>query len=347
MNCVYLGEPIGRKRRGVFGCQLHGRCVLRGGDESMPGCDECPDRLPLGDPKFADEWRDGLTVTDRRGLPTDALRDLLAGRPAFLVGGGPSANDLPLEDLNRRGVFSFCINNVAAHPRFRPQAFVCSDPPSKFQHSIWFDPQVMKFVPTPKLLRSRGKLKRKMPDGTFVRLKERTADCPNTWGFQRQSWMTPDDRFFLDSGAMWGNLNSGVKRTGQPKTVCTMLLGLRLLRYLGARRIYLVGVDFRMQPDWGYSFGQARTDDACRTNNRQFSVVNTWLCDMQGRGVFERFGVELYNCYARSGLRAFPYVPFADALADVRGICEDEPDTSLWYEKVKTEEEKKKEENRK
>ena len=134
---------------------------------------------------------------------------------------------------------------------------------------------------------------------------------------------------------MWGNHKSGVERTGEAKTVCTMLLGLRLLYYLGARRIYLLGVDFRMTPDAGYSFGQARDDGACRSNSGQFVVVNDWLCKMQEGGVFEQFGLSVYNCYENSGLRAFPYVPFVGAVEDCRGGCEIIPDLRQWYDPVK------------
>ncbi len=339
MTCVYFGELI---KTDQHECRLHGRCMPGKGGRKTPGCDGCPDRLALDDPGFADKWQDGLIVTDRGKVRTHALRDLLAGRAAFLVGGGPSANENPLELLDRRGVFTFAINNVAGHSRFRANAFVCADPPSKFSHSIWLDPGIMKFIPIPKLTNRnrRGKVRRKMPDGTFVQLKEKTQDCPNVWGFQRQSWMTPDEHFLLDEGAMWGNLDSGVKRTGQPKTVCTMLMALRLLIYLGAKRIYLVGCDFYMRPDWGYSFPQGRTPGACESNNRQFSIVNSWLCELQEKGIFGRFGVSLYNTTVRSGLRAFPYVPFSDALDDVVGIVEEKPDLSAFYEKVDKEEKK-------
>lgn len=144
--------------------------------------------------------------------------------------------------------------------------------------------------------------------------------------------MWPDDKFFLADGACWGNHNAGVKKTGEPKTVCTMLLALRLLRYLGAKQIYLLGVDFRMGPGYGYSFAQGRTEGACRSNNGQFSVINEWLVKMQQGGVFKRFGLDVYNCFERSGLRAFPYVPFDVAMANCKGIVEDFPDLSGWYE---------------
>jgi hypothetical protein len=314
MDCVYL--------------QDHQQCLLR---QQKP-CITCGEKLTSDDPALANKWRDPLTVIDRARHPaTDVLRDLLAGSSAFLVCGGPSANALPLELLNGKGIWSMAVNNAAAHPRYRPQAFVCSDPPTKFSHCIWMDPGIAKFIPIPKLGRGRRNIRRKLPDGTFEILQQRTTEAPNTWGFQRWNWMWPDDRFFIGDGACWGNHRDGVAKTGQPKTVCTMLLGIRLLRFLGARRIFLVGVDFRMRPDYGYSFAQERDQAACASNNAQFAVVNDWLCEMERVGTFKRFGLEILNCFEMSGLRAFPYVDFRDAIKIAKGIVDDVPDLSKWY----------------
>jgi len=273
---------------------------------------------------------DPLEVVDARMHRTDCLKNLLAGRSAFLICGGPSAKP-HLDRLNRRGVFSLAVNNSAGSIA-RPQAFVFSDPPLKFSHSIWQDPAVMKFCPTPKMRSSRNMLREKV-DGVFYKSSLTVVDCPNVWGFRRESLLRPDDSFFTLPGACWGNLDSGIKITGEQKTVCTMLLGIRLLVYLGAQRIHMLGVDFRMTPESGYSFAQARTQNACISNNRQFGIVNEWLCKMQSDGVFERRGVSLFNCYQHSGLRAFPYVPFEQALEDVVGQVEEFPDLGGWYEK--------------
>ena len=312
-GCVYLHD---------------GRCV-----QGRPGCEGCGGRLDAADPGLADRWEDPLQVIDRRRNPASAvLRDVLAGGAAFLLCGGPSANEVELDRLAWRGCWTMGVNNAAGHPRVRPQAFVCSDPPQKFSHSIWYDPGVMKFVPTPKLGGYRANLRVKR-DGEFSRAERKTADCPNVWGFQRWSWLHPDDRFFSTDGACWGNNEKESKRTGQPKTVCTMLLGLRLLRFLGARTVFLLGVDFRMTPEAGYSFGQGRDAGACASNNNLFRTVNGWLCEMAERGVFDRFGMKVYNCNPTSGLRAFPHVPFNKAVEAAAGIIERMPDLSKWYEK--------------
>lgn len=334
-NCVFFGEPTGSKSpKGsvLYHCRMHGQCVL-GRERGTAGCSGCRDMLDWSSPEFAAKWIDPLVVTDRRQRPVACLRGLLSGAPTFLVGGGPSANQVDLAQLSHRGIWSMAVNNTAGHRAFRPSSFVCSDPPQKFSHSIWLDPNILKFVPEPKLKGSRSRLRRKKPDGSFERIKQATSTCPNVWGFRRHSWLEPNGEFFKSDGALWGNHKAGAERTGQPRTVCTLLLGMRLLYYLGSRRIYLLGVDFRMRPDYGYSFGQARDEETSDSNNAQFAVVNGWLCEMQQNETFAKFGLEVYNCFAQSGLRAFPYVPFIDAVKDCKGEVEDEPDLGGWYDK--------------
>jgi hypothetical protein len=345
MQCVYLGQDTERKHNGlpIHDCQIHGQCLQSKGDASIPACDSCSKRLTLDSPFFNRQWLDPLKVYDRNKQETTGLRNLLNGRSAFLVCGGPSAKKLPLELLNQRGCFTLAVNNAAGYG-MRPQAFVCTDPPSKFSHSIWLDPGIMKFIPTPKLLPSRGGLRVKGKDGKFYPMtdhqgqKRYTMDCPNVWGFLRRKWLKTDDSFFLDEGASAGNFDYGASTTGENKTVCTMLVGMRLLRYLGASTVFLVGVDFNMDINQGtlanYSFPQKRDQDACNSNNSQFRIVNDWLVRLELDGVFKRFGIEFYNCNMTSGLRAFPYMKFEYAVNYSTQDVEQKPDLGGWYDPV-------------
>lgn len=339
MDCAYRStEEEGTTPEGdsVYLCNLKKQnCKLKGTGRKLLVCSSCKDHLSLCEPAFADRWKDPLLVTDRFKASTDALRGMLAGSKAFLLGGGPSTDNQPLEMLSGRGFFSLAVNNMAANPRLKPQAFVCSDPPCKFSNSIWLDPGIMKFVPSPKLTGGRANLHRKDENGDFVKMKRKVTDCPNVWGFSRDSWLTPDDAFFTSHGACWGNHKSGVEKTGEAKTVCTLLLGLRLLYYLGARRIFLVGVDFNMSPEKGYSFSQGRTGDAAVSNNRQYAIVNSWMCRMVENETFKKFGLEIYNCNEFSSLRAFNYVPFEEALINAKGVVTEKPDLVGWYENSK------------
>ena len=319
---MYQGEGTGEF---VAECYLKKTCNKK--EEQ-----KCGGRLEMEDPQFLTKWEDPLLILDRKKNPTTALRGLLAGGIGFLVGGGPSTKAQPLELLNNRGIFTLSVNNSAAHPRFRSSAFVCSDPPLKFSNSIWFDPHVMKFVPSPKMSGNRERLREKR-NGVFTRSERKVTDCPNIWGFKRLSWLWPDERFFLSDGACWGNHDVGVQKTKEQKTVCTMLLGLRILYYMGARTIFLVGVDFFMTPSGVYSFNQSKSEGGCNSNNRQFEVVNGWLCRMQENGIFDKFGVKLFNCCENSGLRAFPHVSFETAIELATADVEQVPDLCGWYEK--------------
>lgn len=343
-ECVYLKAATGGNADNgepVWNCDIHQTCIVKGGVEQHMSCETCPNKLLRSNEDFSKTFLDPLTILDRTSTQTHSLRNLIEGRPSFLVCGGPSAKQIDLRLLEQRGVWSLAVNNMGG--MFRSSSFICADPPCKFHHGIWLDPNVMKFVPIPKLSGRRGGLRKKegdefsdlMSGGKRVNVRE----CPNVWGFSRRSWLQTDDTFFTDHDAAWGNHNSGCKRTGLPKTVMTMLLAIRILYYLGSRRIYLVGVDFEMKNDVGlydnYAFGQARDSGAIGSNNGQYRIANEWLTALATNGTFAKFGLEIFNCYELSGLRAFPYVPFNFALnQDVLKEYPKQPfDLEGWYEK--------------
>jgi len=284
---------------------------------------------------FPARWKDPLRVTDRYGKDTDVLRNTLQGGSAWLVCGGPSGGKENHQRLRERGIFSLGINNVAGN--IRTNAFSVSDPPLKFHWGIFTDPSVIKFIPTPKLGKKRGKLRRKLENGSFEWLPDVYPEvCPFVFGYERRSWLATDHTWFTEKSASWGNQREGENRLGQHKTAMTMLLGLRLLQYLGARKIFLLGVDFWMEPKAGlkdnYSFGEDRDADAINSNNRHFMIVNGWLTKL--RPVFEKFGFFTYNTFQYSRLTAFEYVPFDTAIKISKGIVPDEPfDLHNWYSK--------------
>jgi hypothetical protein len=324
---------VAREGHVRYGCAIYGTCTLGPNDGWAPDCQNCKLYAAAASPPPKD-FLDPLKVYTADGQPTHALRNMLRGGAAFLVCGGPSLKTVDYRRLSERGIFSLGINNVAGLAPV--SAFCCSDPPSKFHSGIFLDPKVIKLLPAPKLRPSRGAIRKKNQDGSFSKLPFITADCPNTWGFDRREWLTCDDTWFTEPSASWGNMKNGVERTGERKTACTMLLGLRLLQYLGARRIFLLGVDFHMSPTAGqhnnYAFGQSREPDSVKSNNTQYEITNDWLVRL--RPVFERWGFGVYNCNQYSHLRAFDYVPFEQALEVCRGPVPVEPfDLAGWYEK--------------
>lgn len=337
-SCVYLGDKTNDTHRRVdqpiYKCAHFGRATLTKNRGGFHNCSDCAlKQLDAHKLQLGSSFLDPLRIIDSHGTETHSLRIMLNGGAAFLVCGGPSLNTVDFMRLRERGVFSLGVNNVAGYAPV--SAFVCSDPPLKFHSSIFFDPKIMKFLPTPKLSRGRGKLRVK-ENGKFETSPLQTPDCPNTWGFERRSWLSCDHTWFTQNSAAWGNHKEGVERIGEEKTVNTMFLGLRVLQYLGARTIFLLGVDFNMDPAKGlkenYSFGENRDTGACHSNNNQYEVASDWLLRL--KPVFERFGFKTYNCNQRSHLRAFEYVDFETALEKCRGRVLHEPlDLEGWYVK--------------
>lgn len=326
--CVYLGREVAGDP-GTYECSRYERCTIDSHVNGVPSCSRCDSHLFIEN--GLSEFQDPLLVTDRRRSPTVALRDMLAGGAAFLVCGGPSLKQIDMSALSRRGVFSLGVNNVAGMAPVN--AFVCSDPPLKFHNGIFQDPSIMKFLPLPKMNGSRAKMRHKIGD-KFYWLDKQVGDCPNVWGFQRRSWMMPDQTFFTDQAAAWGNLDEGLRRFGQPKTACTMLIALRLLYYLGARTVFLLGCDFRMNPllplDGNYAFSENRDEDAIRSNNDQFRIIQEWLTELMPW--FLRFGFKVYNCSESSSLRAFPFIEFDRAMDITLREFPSEPlDLNGWY----------------
>lgn len=109
--------------------------------------------------------------------------------------------------------------------------------------------------------------------------------------------------------------------------LCSMLLGFRLLHYLGCPRIYLMGVDLWMTDEQPYAFTQGKS-----ARNGRYSDENEML--HQIKPVLEASGMEVYNTNPTSKCDAFQFVKFEEALQDCRGAVPLEPfDTDKWYDK--------------
>jgi hypothetical protein len=87
-----------------------------------------------------------------------------------------------------------------------------------------------------------------------------------------------------------------------------VVITTRLLYYLGVRRVFLLGCDFRMaerQPN--YAFPQYRNRASIASNNRLYATLNRRL---QRLGpYFDEAGYQVFNCTPGSGLTVYPYVP--------------------------------------
>ena len=276
------------------------------------------------------ENTDPLQTFDRLGnyLETHPLRNLWSPAAGFLVGSGPSLNTVDLGRLRERGIASLGINNAAAYAPCK--SFVCSDPPEKFHHGVFFDPGIMKFVPHTKL---RKRVRAKLPDGSFRFTRYNVCDCPNVFAFHRRSVFKPEE-FLTTEWASWGNNSQGAIDTGRQKAIFTWFIGLRLMVYLGVRRIYLLGVDFAMKPSGKRESGQYAFDQAGvgLGNNSHYRVAADYCIELKPH--LEAAGIEVYQTNPASRLTAFPHVGFDAAIEDCRGVVPVEPfDLAGWYEK--------------
>lgn len=260
---------------------------------------------------------DPLNVVTRHGLPAN-LEGMLRN-PAFLVGGGPSVNDVDIGRLRERGIYSLAVNQMAA---WAPVSAWCySDDHIKFHHGLYLDQSITSFVPRPKF---RKKIAVKLEDGfhyTGVRVK----DCPYTYGYDRQTKLIPE-QFLSTEWAHWGpHTNEDGEKVG---CICTMLIGLRLLHYLGVRRIYLIGVDYEGRDGLLYGFPSDK-----RTRTRRYPHEQKMLEMIQP--TLEKGGVEIFNCSSISKDTLFyEYRDFDSAIRDCKGSVPDEPlDTTVWYDK--------------
>lgn len=265
------------------------------------------------------------------GFERADLANLWAPRPGFLVGGGPSLKNIDTDLLRQRGVVSLGINNVAGAVPVRAQVF--GDPQGKFHHGLFFDPAMMTFCPIGKMpFGVRAKLpephQQRFADGNFRPTDARCCDCPNTWGFARSTKFDAAT-FLMTEYAHWGvsgkTVHNDPEKTGR-RRITTMLLGLRLLHYLGCPRIYLLGVDFCHPPNDPYVFEE-------KTNPGGYRQAAAMLAEV--RPVMEAAGCHVYNCNPESQCHVFDYVPYDLALNDCRGPVPRQPwDLSEWYLKT-------------
>ena len=275
---------------------------------------------------------EGVKCPNCQGLgitPVD-LCGLWAPSAGFLVCGGPSLNKIPFERLRERGIVSLAVNNVAGHAPVTAWCF--SDPQSKFHHGMFLDPKILTFAPIGKL---RRKVRAKLPDGTFRGIRERVRGCPGTLGFARRTEFDAST-FLTTSFAHWGRGGKQEEDNKPFMCLCTMLLGIRLLHYLGCPRVYMLGVDFLMTDEAQYSFGQA-----AGVRNGRYAKENAMLAEL--KPYFDREGFQLFNCNPDSGCDVFPKVSFETAYDDCKGAVPNEPfDLTEWYSKkiAKEQEEK-------
>lgn len=259
------------------------------------------------------------------------LTDLYRGRECFLVCGGPSIKELPLDKLNQRGVLISSFNNCPSvlPPGVRPHIWTHSDKPIKFHEGLWYDSAVLKIVPwtmwgKPVYRRLSGNL---LPSGRAAK------DMACTIAYVRHHCFDPDTYLTLEAVCQGNDKkHAKVHPNGWPHIINTMFSMPRILYSLGIRTVYILGADFRMDVTNPYAFDQTKNREGVIEVNRHFRDMNGMFTALRPK--FDAAGFQVFNCFEHSGLTAFPYKPFEECLNECRSHAAfpAKLDTAGWYD---------------
>jgi hypothetical protein len=187
---------------------------------------------------YADLIRDGHDnpaqwVSNMHADPKD-------NKMAFLVGRGWSATPERRRFLRQQRIPVMAINDYPDDPYAKPNYWCTGDPPGYFTERIWSDPEVMKFIGIHNQNNERPR------DGAFAP-KKLAKEAPNVWFFHHATNEMDTEHWLFHPFIAWG---STIGCEGGPKQLyakgaarSSMLIGLKLLWFLGYRRIYLCGCD--------------------------------------------------------------------------------------------------------
>lgn len=230
------------------------------------------------------------------GVPLPRSR-FYTNSSVFVIASGPGLLALDLDLLRKPGILTMGLNN--SPKTFRPNLWVSVDPPQKFLRSVWMDPTIQKFIPY-------GNLDLPLFDSRhWMATSETPATCPNLFVFEASVGFSADD-FLTDSRVCLGNpLEEGGGRS-------VLLSALKVLYSLGVSRIFLLGVDFRMDSGTPYHFEESVSRRHIEANNRAYPKIARYLDELAPR--FAAAGVEIWNCQPGSALTAFPHLPLDQAV---------------------------------
>lgn len=332
-RCRHLGEEFDERECQLCGlkgtmykvrkCAIHGECSERKRATSVQSCLACEEYAPREPPPkapveiqlarpqdFKKTEPIGGFLKTGCGRFVDGLQDSYRGASIFLMLGGPSLSQMPLEQLNQIGILSAACNNAAT--LYRPNLWFMVDPPHKFNYALWRDPGVQKFTMLADN-RINGELRSHSKGNVVVNTGHFAWQCPNTFFVEVSSGFTVENFLDRPKPAWECELHDGKKRHVKRSV---MLVALRMLYWLGFRTVFLLGADFHYRPEKTYAFPGCNKDaSSCGSNNNTMHVLNQWFLKL--RPEFERRGFRVYNATPGSRLTAFDLVEFSQAVEKV------------------------------
>ena len=256
-----------------------------------------------------DAGNQGL-LYNARGKPADFLMNMYQGAGVFLMGGGPSLLKSDLTQLDQRGIVTATMNQTAAV--YRSNLWFSVDAQTQFCESIWTDPGIMKFTKQKYLSRFIHGW-----NGTdaYVDVMKKVQSLPNVWGFEHTDMgKTPWNpaAFLKQPSPTWGSTSKENDPEGKHYHKSVMLVALRLCYWLGFRRVYLLGCDFKQKTGNAYAFDQDATAGRAGSNNRLYGWLNRRFNELQP--YFMMHGFEVFNCTPGGRLLSFPRLPLEKAV---------------------------------
>lgn len=309
--CGVRGQPFE-----VYQCGKHGECSIGRKHSKVQPCISCNDRLVIppriSNPAPAPSC--DTILKDSRGRYAPSWHNLYRGGTAFLLGGGPSLTTMDLTPLRQPGILTAAMNNIAT--LFRPNLWFCVDVPSRFHEVILRDPGIAKFIKDKQAAERVWTWDAEESQHSKTKLEVR--ECPNVWFYQHAKNLDAE-QFLIQPYPTWG-----------PKgTQSVMLVALRMLFWMGIRRIYLLGCDFKMKSARPYAFDEGVKDSHLHHNNSKYKVLDGFF--KQLLPYCELYGLQVFNCTPGSKLTAFPRVPYEAAVADALSGLPDEIVTRGMY----------------
>jgi hypothetical protein len=214
---------------------------------------------------------------------------------------------------------------------FRPNLWVCVDPPGVFLDEGWKDPYIYKFILQGRL---SDHIYEKQADGEFKDSGLMASDMNCVIGYPGNTNFDPQV-FLAESSVNYGMNGKKTDILGNTGSRSVLLAAIKMAYYLGFRRIYIIGADFHMTPKKPYAFAQSKDAKACKANNETYRILNSRLSAL--RPYLEEAGLTVYNCSGKdSRLDAFDRMSLEEAVALEAAEFKAPLDASTegWYRKV-------------
>ena len=261
-------------------------------------------------------------MVSRMGQPVNLENTYLNGS-LFMVLSGPSVNKLDLTKLQQRGIVTMAVNNAGC--LVRPNIWTFGDSTCKFHEALFRDPAILKILPKPRM----SDRIRTQKDGQFHQTDTQVVTLPGVVCIERNCVFNPET-WLYENSINWGNGKEGQEVNKYPRVLSTMIQAVRLAYYLGFRKVFLLGCDFRMESGQAYAFDQYKSEGAINGNHNSYLSIE-WIFSKL-KPYFAEAGFQVFNCNPESHMGVFPYLSYDDALKMALKDFPTEITTYGWYD---------------